>query len=130
MTVEKSADFRGDAGNDHIYGGKLDDILRGGSGNDFIYGNADDDSITGGTGNDTMSGGSGYEYFKFGLDFASDMTTIHSGDIVKCGHDIITDFDAVGQTHDFLDIENISYAGLKKTQVGKDVVITGTSKIF
>jgi len=48
----------GNAGDDDLYGGGGDDYLDGGSGNDIIDGGS-------GSGSDTMTGGAGYDQFKF-----------------------------------------------------------------
>ena len=45
--------LHGDAGNDHLYGGRGNDTLRGGAGNDHLWGNGGTDTLEGGTGNDT-----------------------------------------------------------------------------
>ena len=45
--------LHGDAGNDHLFGGRGNDTLRGMAGNDQLWGNGGTDILEGGAGNDT-----------------------------------------------------------------------------
>jgi hypothetical protein len=56
----------GDTGNDSLYGGEDNDILRGESGDDFLDGGNGRDSLFGGSGDDTMRGGAGADSFDGG----------------------------------------------------------------
>ncbi len=49
----------GGAGNDHIKGGRGDDVLSGGSGKDKLYGRNGNDILIGGIGKDKLKGGRG-----------------------------------------------------------------------
>jgi Ca2+-binding RTX toxin-like protein len=51
--------IRGLAGNDTLVGGGGDDTLDGGTGNDTLYGETGNDTLAGGTGNDTLFGNAG-----------------------------------------------------------------------
>jgi hypothetical protein len=55
----RSAVVRGDAGNDNLGTGGMNDRLYGGDGNDTLYGDGGDDTIEGGPGNDTIEAGGG-----------------------------------------------------------------------
>ena len=46
--------MHGDAGHDHVFGGKGDDVLRGGTGNDHLWGNGGTNTYHGGPGSDTI----------------------------------------------------------------------------
>ncbi len=55
--------IRGNAGNDTIYAGNGSDVIEGGGGNDLLYGSDGDDVINGGSGNDRMYGGKGNDTY-------------------------------------------------------------------
>jgi Ca2+-binding RTX toxin-like protein len=74
-------------GNDTIRGGKADDILSGGAGSDRIFGSAGDDHILGQRGNDKLTGGAGRDHFY-----------LETGG----GKDVVTDFQATGDAHDWV----------------------------
>jgi hypothetical protein len=64
VTVDESvttwrAELFGEAGNDHLVGGPLADLLAGGYGNDRLDGAAGDDTLIGGPGQDIFDGGPG-----------------------------------------------------------------------
>lgn len=63
--------FYGNAGNDFIVGGKLNDLVSGDSGNDRLFGNQGDDVLAGGTGNDQLFGSVGNDllYAGTGIDY-------------------------------------------------------------
>jgi Ca2+-binding RTX toxin-like protein len=54
-----SAEFFGEAGNDHLIGNVQNDILVGGSGNDTLEGGGGNDLLIGGLGKDMLNGGAG-----------------------------------------------------------------------
>ena len=93
------------AGNDALSGAAGNDTLVGGAGNDFIYGSL---------GNDTLTGNSGADSFWFEASF---------------GHDMLTDFAAIGVGHDMINFSTADFANYAAVlthmaQVGPDVVIT------
>jgi Ca2+-binding RTX toxin-like protein len=51
--------IKGLDGNDHLYGGVLNDVLTGGNGNDGLHGGDGDDILDGGSGHDVLHGGRG-----------------------------------------------------------------------
>jgi len=75
------------SGNDKFAGSVAGDTLLGHKGNDRLAGRGGEDEIWGGRGDDRMTGGGGSDTFYFfvkSLDYKGD------------GHDVITDFDAIG----------------------------------
>ncbi len=54
---------RGEAGEDRLTGGHLDDVLDGGEDDDGVSGAGGDDRLAGGPGDDTLSGGPGDDSF-------------------------------------------------------------------
>lgn len=114
----------GDAGNDKLHGDAGDDKLYGGKGNDQLHGGAGKDLLDGGAGKDTLTGGGGVDTFVFRKGY---------------GADTITDFDAVGNSHDILDLTGVSaitsFKDLKVNHLsvsGDKVIIdaTGGDKII
>lgn len=99
-------------GNDTVIGSGLGDtlIFDSGLGNDKINGKGGDDEIGGGKGNDRLTGGEGNDFFVF-----------RKGH----GHDVITDFDAIGgegqQDHILKSFDSIKDIKIEKS--GHDVVI-------
>ncbi|HEY9810946.1 MAG TPA: hypothetical protein V6D13_16580 [Halomicronema sp.] len=95
---EMSNDFidAGD-GNDSVFGGKDDDILKGNTGIDILLGDIGNDSICGGEdndvliggngddlldgdiGNDTLTGGAGADMFVLGQNYGAEVITDFSG---------------------------------------------------
>lgn len=57
--IDEENTIKAKAGDDHVYGGHLADLLSGGANVDAIFGQQGDDVITGGTGNDLISGSVG-----------------------------------------------------------------------
>ena len=83
----------------------------GDEGNNTIVGNVGANILEGGRGNDELTGGKGMDHFVFA-----------KGDKV----DTITDFDAIGKDHDFIDLEGfgkLKFAKLDIEQHGKNVDI-------
>lgn len=114
----------GDAGNDKLYGDAGNDKLYGGNGNDQLYGGAGKDLLDGGAGKDMLTGGGGVDTFVFRKGY---------------GVDTITDFNAVGKSHDILDLTGVSaitsFKDLKENHLsvsGDKVIIdaTGGDKII
>jgi Ca2+-binding RTX toxin-like protein len=58
-TLTQPATLLGEAGNDHLFGGRGADGLDGGAGNDHLFGGGGDDTLCGGDGNDFVYGQSG-----------------------------------------------------------------------
>jgi Ca2+-binding RTX toxin-like protein len=56
----------GEAGDDVVCGGQGDDVVDGGAGNDLLRGGKGDDILNGGTGNDTLKGGQGGDFLNGG----------------------------------------------------------------
>ena len=74
----------GEAGNDNITGGTVNDVLQGGAGND---------TITGGTGADLLTGGAGADTFVFAVGDSFAATSLAtSAAFFGNGVDVITDF--------------------------------------
>jgi Ca2+-binding RTX toxin-like protein len=102
---------------DLFVGTKRNDRLAGTDGRDTLSGKDGKDRLTGGLGDDVLTGGRHSDRFVF-----------RTGD----GRDTINDFDAVGKTHDILDLSGLasieSFKDLKKNhldQDGKHLVIEG-----
>ncbi len=119
-------------GNDWLDGGAGADRLFGGNHNDSLYGNADNDMLYGGAGIDALYGGSGIDKLDGGA----------GNDILRGG--IGADqfwFRATSNTDTIVDFQDgvdkiriiggpTSLAGLSRTQVGDDVVVSyGTTTI-
>lgn len=134
----------GNAGNDKLYGGAGDDNLSGNEGNDTLNGEGGNDKLSGGDGadklsggdgDDTLAGGSGNDLLAGGT--GKDILSGESGIDTfvfktKYGNDTITDFDAIGSDHDFIDLSGLAsitgFADLKAhhmTVVGSSIVIDG-----
>lgn len=60
--VPVPVEFYGEAGNDYLAGGRVNDLIDGGEGNDRLFGGIGDDVLLGGSGNDRLSGGTGNDY--------------------------------------------------------------------
>lgn len=58
--------FSGNAGDDFIVGGALNDLISGDDANDRLFGNAGDDILAGGNGNDQLFGAAGNDIFYTG----------------------------------------------------------------
>lgn len=106
----------GGSGNDHLQGRTGADTLEGGDGNDtldggnardVLDGGAGNDTIIGGRGHDTLTGGSGTDVFVFNL---------------QSKRDVITDFDANGETLDFRG-SGISFADLQIASISGGTLI-------
>ena len=83
----------GEAGNDNITGGTVNDVLQGAAGNDTITGGAGADTITGGTGADLLTGGAGADTFVFAVGDSFAATSLAtSAAFFGNGVDVITDF--------------------------------------
>lgn len=80
-------------GNDYLAGGRHADYLDGGAGNDTLLGGGGEDTLLGGEGDDVLDGGGRMDVFVFA-----------TGD----GNDIITDFDAIGEFHDTIDLAAVT----------------------
>lgn len=74
----------GGLGDDDLFGGDLDDVLRGGAGDDFLWGWDGRDSVSGGRGDDdllatdpgaTLAGGAGADTFSFEPGFGTATVT-------------------------------------------------------
>jgi Ca2+-binding RTX toxin-like protein len=96
-------DITGADQRDVINGLGGNDRLMGHGGNDTLLGDIGNDHLVGGIGRDTMSGGLGIDTFVF-----------VRGD----GRDVITDFNAVGKTHDVID-----FSGHRDVNSFDDLVI-------
>lgn len=97
--------IRGDAGSDLLYGGAGDDTLNGGEGADILMGGAGKDTLYGGTGNDILLGGDGAD--KFFLESAG-------------GSDRITDLSfAEGDVITFA-VGTLANMGNKQLTIGSD----------
>jgi len=59
VTVDKSVIIRTSNGDDIVYAGLGNDILKGGKGSDILYGKAGNDFLVGGKGRDVLKGGPG-----------------------------------------------------------------------
>lgn len=82
----------GTAFNDDITGDSSNNHFIGGDGNDKLSGMAGGDVLVGGAGNDILTGGRDADIFEFSGHF---------------GRDVITDFDAHGNDHDFIDLSGV-----------------------
>jgi serralysin len=104
--------------NDEISGDKANNYFLGMRGDDQLSGGAGGDVLNGGANNDTLTGGRDADIFEFKGSF---------------GDDTVTDFDAHGDDHDFIDLSALNYfdnfADLKgnTTQDGDDVIIDAGS---
>lgn len=116
--------LHGNAGNDQLYGDAGNDKLYGDAGNDKLYGGKGNDQLYGGAGKDTLTGGGGVDTFVFRKGY---------------GVDTVTDFNAVGKSHDILDLTGVSaitsFKDLKDNHLsvsGNKVIIdaTGGDKII
>jgi hypothetical protein len=101
------------AGNDKFFGSGYTDSLLGHKGNDKLVGRGGADHLWGGRGEDRMTGGADSDIFYF---------TAKSLDYKGDGHDVITDFDAIGLDgeQDYLDCSQP--ISIKKS--GDDTVLT------
>lgn len=100
----------GGAGLDQIFGGKGNDRIFGGSGNDQLYGGNGHDRLGGGVGNDRLLGGSGPDVLAGGLgndELTGGRGADHFMFKTGWGIDTIRDFDAVGRSHDVLDLRGL-----------------------
>jgi uncharacterized delta-60 repeat protein len=66
----------GGAGDDHLIGGILGDVLRGDEGSDHLAGNAGSDTLDGGSGADAFAGGDGFDTLDYGSRTAGVIVTI------------------------------------------------------
>ncbi len=80
--VRWTAEFHGEAGNDHLVGSLLNDTLDGGAGNDLLEGGGGDDALIGGTGRDTFRGGAGADRI-FAQDHAVDVIFADQFDLLQ-----------------------------------------------
>jgi Tol biopolymer transport system component/Ca2+-binding RTX toxin-like protein len=87
--VTVSADLKGGAGEDLIYGGGGNDTIRGGNdwdrlyggaGNDFLYGENGSDWLTGGAGADMLDGGDGFDTASYVTAEAGIMLNLTTGE--------------------------------------------------
>ncbi|HKP27526.1 MAG TPA: calcium-binding protein [Dongiaceae bacterium] len=85
--------FHGDAGNDSVTGGALNDLIMGDLGNDTLVGAAGNDGLTGGSGNDQLIGDAGNDIIMagIGIDYV----------VGGAGNDLILAKDADDQVGDF-----------------------------
>jgi len=98
----------------HIIGGKGNDLLIGRAGNDIIEGGKGDDSIEGGEGDDILEGGKGddtYYFFEGVLDGAG----------YRIGSDVVHD---TGGSNDTFVFGGLSLDDLTFTKDGRDLLIT------
>jgi Ca2+-binding RTX toxin-like protein len=99
-------------GVDQLFGGDGNDTLNGGTQNDRLNGGTGIDRLIGGKNNDQLTGGTGDDIFVF---------------TKGSGADTITDFDAVGKTHDVIDLSHYTgidrFADLDISRSKADVVI-------
>jgi VCBS repeat-containing protein len=65
-TVDEDLTPVGTKGDDALYGGAGDDVLKGGEGDDALYGRAGDDVLKGGEGDDAPYGGAGDDVLECG----------------------------------------------------------------
>lgn len=101
--------------NDVISGDAADNYLRGMKGQDRLSGGASGDVLNGGAGNDQLTGAADADIFEFKGNF---------------GKDIVADFNAHGDSHDFIDLSGVSsiddfddLVADHATQDGNDVVV-------
>ena len=119
-------ELHGNDGKDKLFGSKGNDLLSGGRGNDRLYGARGDDTLIGGDGRDRLKGGPGYDTMTGGA--GVDIFEFDTGN----GTAVVTDFDTVGNRHDFLDLSGLTsivrWSDLRDNhmaQDGGDVVIDG-----
>lgn len=98
-------------GKDKILGSDDGDFLAGYGGKDRIKGLIGDDFITGGRGDDTLTGGPGTDTFHF----------VPNED--GRSHDVITDFDIVGDTVDHLFIEGSEITSIREVNHHRDTLV-------
>lgn len=84
-TLTQRATLFGEAGNDHLFGGRGNDGLDGGSGKDFLYGGRGNDTLCGGSGNDFLFGQQGNDLA--GGDGGTDRVFGESGNDLLLGGD-------------------------------------------
>ena len=75
-----TAELRGGARNDSIYGTDGGELINGGAGNDELQGNGGDDTINGGAGLDSVIGGDGDDLLDGGADGEGDFLSGGAGD--------------------------------------------------
>jgi Ca2+-binding RTX toxin-like protein len=96
--------YYGGAGNDHINGTGVNDIIYGGSGDDTLGAQGGDDVIYGGSGNDTINGNNDNDTIVGG--YGADQLTGSGGDdkfqfwSVNDAGDVIADFNSSGGSGD------------------------------
>ena len=105
----------GTAFDDKISGDGADNYFRGMKGDDKLSGGAGGDLLNGGAGNDRLTGGADADIFQFTGRF---------------GNDVVTDFNAHGDSHDFIDLSGVKFfdcfddlVKYNASQEGNDVVI-------
>lgn len=112
---DSSKIFYGNAGNDFITGGALNDLVSGDDGNDRLFGNAGEDILAGGKGNDQIFGGNDTDllYAGTGIDF------IDGGD----GDDIIVSTEDDQQVNE--DLPNAPHPYGVPSGLGRDELYGG-----
>ena len=111
-------------GNDQIIGTAGSEVLAGFKGRDTILGGKGGDWIEGGRGNDRLTGGPGSDRFDF---------------FAHGGHDVITDFDAIGggKKQDYLRLSSIldyhekhtNHGLLLKFDTGESLLLLDVDKL-
>nr|WP_298095565.1 M10 family metallopeptidase C-terminal domain-containing protein [uncultured Shinella sp.] len=112
-------------GVENIIGTKFGDVIKGDGANNYFQGEGGNDTLSGGAGGDVLNGGAGTDRLTGGAD--ADIFEFVSG----FGRDTITDFDARGGDHDFIDLSGVAtiasfqqlFYGHRIYQSGSDVLI-------
>lgn len=110
---------------ENIIGTKFGDVIKGDGANNYFQGMAGNDTLSGGAGGDVLNGGAGTDKLTGGAD--ADIFEFVSG----FGRDTITDFDAKGSDHDFIDLSGVRtiasfdelFSEDRIYQCGRDVII-------
>ena len=110
---------------ENIIGTKFGDVIKGDGANNYFQGMAGNDTLSGGAGGDVLNGGAGTDKLTGGAD--ADIFEFVSG----FGRDTVTDFDAKGGDHDFIDLSGVKtianfdqlFYGHRIYQSGCDVII-------
>ncbi|MEQ8539349.1 MAG: hypothetical protein RIB93_18090 [Coleofasciculus sp. D1-CHI-01] len=122
-------DFSGGNGNDALYGGNANDILKGDNGDDELYGSGGNDTLDGGenadflygeNGDDTLYGGDGNDYL-FGGGWVS---VPDSNEVIDSG-ELGNDFIDGGAGSDFIDGNagnDQLFGDTDDSQAGNDII--------
>lgn len=108
---------------ENIIGTNFDDILRSGASNDYLRGGAGNDVLISGKGGDVLDGGLGSDILTGGAD--ADIFTFATGG----GADTVTDFNAHGDSHDFIDLSDVATAGNYQSLYGNSMIYQSGSDV-